>query len=141
MAVLFVARSAMLADWASDVGLGKHVYKVGVTDEAPKAVVQAGWAGLTDWALVRSREVDGLSEATVLERLCVKLKMVDPGIYPKLKGTSGVFKLTLAMIENHILIQKSLANAPNLALGKLKPADFGDFLIHNAVTDRSAGLG
>lgn len=132
MAVIYVARSATLADWASDVGLSKHVYKVGVTDEAPKAVVQAGWAGLTDWTLVRSREVEGIDEAAVFARLGAKQKMIDPGLYPKLKGTTGIFKVLPASVENHQLIQRSLTNAPDLKLSKLKPADFADFLIHNA---------
>ena len=48
MPVLFVARSVKLSRWASDVGLGKHVYKVGVTDDDPKTLAAAGWAGETD---------------------------------------------------------------------------------------------
>jgi hypothetical protein len=59
MPVLFVARSVKLSRWASDVGLGKHVYKVGVTEDDPKTLAAAGWAGETDWKIVRSREVGG----------------------------------------------------------------------------------
>src|SRR5690348_11747401 len=45
MPVLFVARSVKLGRWGSDVGLGKHVYKVGVAEDDPKTVAAAGWAG------------------------------------------------------------------------------------------------
>ena len=93
MPVLFVARSAKLARWASDVGFGKHVYKVGVSDEDPKALAAAGWAGETDWKIVRREEVEGLSEAEALERLARKEKPIDPKLYPKLKGASGVFRV------------------------------------------------
>ena len=52
MPVLFVARSAKLARWASDVGFGRHVYKVGVSEEDPKALAASGWAGESDWKIV-----------------------------------------------------------------------------------------
>src|SRR5271165_2425164 len=51
MGVLYVARSAKLARWASDVGLGRHIYKVGMTDEDPKTAAAEGWAGETDWTI------------------------------------------------------------------------------------------
>ena len=104
MPVLFVARSAKLARWASDVGFGKHVYKVGVTDEDPKALAASGWAGETDWKIVRRDEVEGLSEAEALERLSRKEKPIDPNIYPKLKGASGVFRVAAEHVENHIIV-------------------------------------
>src|SRR5204862_274881 len=47
MPVLFVARSVKLGRWGSDVGLGKHVYKVGLADDDPKTLGAAGWAGET----------------------------------------------------------------------------------------------
>jgi hypothetical protein len=132
MAMIYVARSAALGKWASDVGLSKHVYKVGITDEPVKAVVEAGWAGETDWALVMAEELDGLDEAQVIERLAKKEKMVDPNFYPRLKGAPGVYKVLPAHVENHILVTRALAGGPERAEIKLKPADFAAYLIHNA---------
>jgi hypothetical protein len=142
MPVLFVARSAKLSRWASDVGFGKHAYKVGVTDGDPKALAEAGWAGETDWKIVRCEEVEGLSEAEAFERLSRREKSIDPKLYPKLKGASGVFRVAAEHVENHIVVARALAgvplagdalagNAERLDL-KLKPADFAAYLIHNA---------
>ena len=56
MGAIYVARSARLSKWASDVGLSKHVFKVGCADEPVKALVDAAdWAGESDWQLVRKR--------------------------------------------------------------------------------------
>jgi len=133
MPVLFVARSVKLGRWGSDVGLGKHVYKIGVADDDPKTLAAAGWAGETDWKIVRSREVEGLSEEEVLERLARKERMIDPNLYPKLKGTAGVFRLRAEQVENHILVSRALAGDSDRIDLKLKPADFADYLIHNAM--------
>ena len=54
MPTFFVARSVKTSKWASDVGLGKLVYKVGVTDGDPKAEAAAGWAGESDWTIVKT---------------------------------------------------------------------------------------
>ncbi len=131
MAILYVARSSKLGHWASDVGLGKHVYKVGVADGDPKALAAAGWAGETDWTIVRKTAVEGLNEEEALGRLGRKEKMIDPNLYPKLKGAAGVFRLTPAQVENHIIITRALAGQSDRAEIKLKPADFADYLIHN----------
>src|SRR5579885_1195740 len=104
MPVLFVARSAKLAKWAADVGFGKHVYKVGVTDDDPKAAVAAGWAGETDWKLVRREDVPDLTEEEALERLDRKEKSIEPRLYPKLKGARGVFRVSPEHVENHIIV-------------------------------------
>jgi len=133
MPVLFVARSVKLGRWGSDVGLGKHVYKIGVADDDPKTLAAAGWAGETDWKIVRSREVEGLSEEEVLERLARKERMIDPNLYPKLKGTAGVFRLRAEQVENHILVSRALAGDSDRLDLKLKAADFADYLIHNAM--------
>lgn len=130
MAVLYVARSAKLARWAFEVGFGKHVYKVGVADEAPKA---AGWAGEADWVILRQREVEGLSEEEALGRLGRKEKAIDPALYPKLKGAAGVFRLSAERVENHIVVKRALAGDSDRAAIKLKPADFADYLIAGAL--------
>jgi hypothetical protein len=133
MSVIFVARSAKFGRWASDVGLGKHVYKVGVAAGDPKPLAVQGWAGETDWSIVRRRPVDDVGEDEVIDRLAGREKMIDPNIYPKLKGTLGVFRLTPARVENHLIVTRALAGDSDRAEVKLKPADFADYLIHNAL--------
>jgi len=138
MPEFFVARSAKLCRWASDVGFGKHVYKVGVTNEDPKVLAAAGWAGESDWKLVRREEVEGLSDEEALERLSRKEKTIDPKLYPKLKGACGVFRVAAEHVENHIVVTRALAGDALAGDGerldaKLKPADFAAYLIHNAM--------
>jgi hypothetical protein len=133
MSVIFVARSVRLGRWASDVGLGKHVFKLGVAEGDPKPVVAQGWAGETDWTIVRRRPVDALDEVEALARLARKEKMIDPQLYPKLKGAVGVFRLTPSRVENHIIVTRALAGDSDRVAVKLKPADFADYLIHNAL--------
>jgi hypothetical protein len=131
MGILYVARSFKLGRWASDVGLGKNVYKVGVADGDPKALAAAGWAGETDWAIIRKTAVEDLSEEEALNRLVRKEKMIDPKLYPKLKGAAGVIRLTPDRVENHILVTRALAGQSDRAELKLKPTDYADYLIHN----------
>ena len=133
MPVLFVARSVKLGRWGSDVGLGKHVYKVGVADDDPKTLAATGWAGESDWKIVRTRDVEGLSEEEALQRLARKERMIDPNLYPKLKGAAGVFRLRAEQVENHILVSRALAGDSDRVDLKLKPVDFADYLIHNAM--------
>jgi hypothetical protein len=133
MGILYVARSVKLGRWGSDVGLGKNVYKVGVADGDPKALAAAGWAGETDWTILRKVAVEGLSEEEALDRLGRKEKMIDPNLYPKLKGTAGVVRLTPARVENHILVTRALAGQSDRAELKLKPTDYADYLIHNTM--------
>lgn len=134
MAAIYVARSTKLGKWASDVGLGKNVFRVGVAEEAElKALVEAGWAGETDWQLLKKQDAGELDEEAVIERLGRKNKMIDPTYYPKLKGTRGVFRLTPEQVENHIMIARALERQDELKVVKLKPIDYAEFLIHNAL--------
>jgi hypothetical protein len=132
MAQIYVARSVKTGKWASDVGLGKHVYKVGVADGDPKPLAAAGWAGESDWSIVMSEPLEGLSEDEAIDRLAAKERMIDPNLYPKLKGARGVFRINPVKVENHIVVSRALAGDSDLKALKLKPADFAAYLIHNA---------
>jgi hypothetical protein len=129
---IFVARSVKTSNWASDVGLGKQVYKVGVCDGDPKRVAATGWAGEADWTIVKSEPAEGLEEDEAIDRLAVKERMIDPNLYPKLKGARGVFRLNPTKVENHIVVSRALSGESELKAIKLKPADFAAYLIHNA---------
>ena len=133
MGVIYVARSAKFSKWASDVGLSKHVYKLGLSDGDPKPLIEKGWAGESDWTLLRKREVEDATEEELIQRLARKEKMVDPTYYPRLRGTKGVFKVSPEHVENHILVSRAMAGDTERIELKLKPADFADYLIHNAL--------
>jgi hypothetical protein len=133
MGVIFVARSAKLGKWASDVGLSKHVFKVGYAEEPVKEIVEKGWAGETDWTLVKKREAEGQREEEIVARLARKEKMIDPTYYPRLRGTTGVFKVLPEHVENHILVTRAMAGDSERIELKLKPVDFAEYLLHNAL--------
>ncbi|AWJ89691.1 hypothetical protein Sp245p_07780 [Azospirillum baldaniorum] len=139
MAVVYVARSAALTKWASDVGQGKHIFKLGVAadnDEA-KAAIDAGWAGESDWRLIHSQEVPDVEEEAVIERLMRKEKVIDPTYYPKLKGATGVFRITLTNVQNSLLVAKAMSADEPLTDVKVKPKDIGEYMVRNALPSSS----
>ncbi|MGH7090387.1 MAG: hypothetical protein ACREFQ_15935 [Stellaceae bacterium] len=133
MATLYVARSAKLGKWASDVGLSKHLFKVGVTGDPVRPLVEHGWAGETDWQLLKQQPVEGVNEDEALARLARKEKWIDPKYYPRIRDTAGLFKVDPAHVESHILVTRALAGESERAAFKLKPADFAAYLVHNAL--------
>jgi len=133
MGVIYVARSAKFGKWASDVGLSKHVFKVGYSDEDPKPTVEKGWGGEGDWALIKKQEVEGIGEDEIIARLARKEKLIDPNYYPRLRGATGMFKVSPEHVENHILVSRAMAGDAQRIELKLKPLDFADYLIHNAL--------
>ncbi|HLB07810.1 MAG TPA: hypothetical protein VJN41_09005 [Alphaproteobacteria bacterium] len=136
MAVIFVARSKTLAEWGGEVGLGKNLYRIGVTEgsgrEAVKALNDQGSGGVTDWTLVAEEAAPGVEEASAIERIAKKEKRLDPAYYPRIKGTPGIFKVKPENVENYLLVKQALANE-KLRTAKLKPADFGVYLLHLAL--------
>ena len=135
MAVVFVARSAALTKWASDVGQGKHIFKLGVAEDeaAVKTAVAPGWGGETDWKLIASQEIDGLDEETALTRLGRREKVIDPTYYPRLKGAAGVFRIALTNVQNSLLVAKAMTADEPLTEIKVKPKDIADYMIRNAI--------
>lgn len=135
MTVLYIATSKDLAGWAADVGLTKHVYKLGTAegsaDDAIKALNDEGFAGASDWRLLKQQEVDDLEEADAVERLAKKEKMVDPNYYPKIRGAVGIFKVKIGNVANHLLVKRALAGDEQ-KLDKVKVADIAAYLIQNA---------
>ena len=59
--------------------------------------------------------------------------MVDPNLYPRIRGEAGIFKVTPAQVENHIVLTKALAGSQESGPVKVKHPDFADYLIHNAL--------
>lgn len=138
MAVVYVAKSAALQEWAHSVGLTKHVYKLGVDPESAEAAIERmnaeARAGQTDWKLVKKQKVEGVDEAAAIARLAQKEKEVDPAYYPKLRGERGVFKVKIENVENSMVVKAAMSGAAELKNPKAKPTDVAAYLIANAVS-------
>jgi hypothetical protein len=131
MTILYVASSKGLANWGSDHGLTKHVYKIGVTDGAPEAAIEelnaSQHAGQEDWKLAKKAEIDE-DEAAILARVGAKEKLVDPAYYPGIKKAPGIFKVKLANVESRLLVEQTLrGETPHVV--KIKTADIIDYLV------------
>lgn len=136
MTIVYVATSKNLAGWAADVGLTKHVYKVGLaegsTDDAIKALNEESFAGESDWRLLKQQEAEDLEEGAAVDRLAKKEKMVDPDYYPKIRGAVGIFKVKIGNVANHLLVKRALAGDEQ-KVDKVKTADIAGYLIQNAL--------
>jgi hypothetical protein len=132
MPTLYVATSKELGKWGADVGISKHLYKLavaeGTAENAVAALNEAAYGGQSDWKLIKKQEVESLSEAAALDRVQRKEKLVDPGYYPRLRGTSGIFRVKPVNVENHILVTQALAGREP-KLDKLKPVDIAHYLL------------
>ncbi len=136
MATIFVAKSQSLQEWSRDVGLTKHVYKVGITEETAEEAIAAfnktGYGGRSDWKLVKKQSIDAIDEGAVLDRLARKEKAVDPFYYPQIKGAKGIFKVKIANVERQMMVEKALAGA-DYKVTRVTPADIGTYLMRNAI--------
>ena len=134
MGTIYVAHSKALSKWGYDVGLSKHIYKVGYTVDPVKDVVAAGWAGETDWVLVKKQDdVEATNEDEIIGRLAGKQKMIDPRLNPRIKDAMGIFRIVPTAVENHILVTRALADEPEIKELKIKPADIAAYLIAGAL--------
>lgn len=82
MPTLYVARSQSFEKWAAEVGLTKHVLKVGVAEGDPAEAVEAlnaqSYAGSNDWKVLKKRAAEDIEESAIIERLARRENMVDP---------------------------------------------------------------
>lgn len=133
MTTLYVASSKTVCKWGGDVGIGKHLFKVGIAEgkaeDAVAALNAEKFAGTEDWKLAKKGEASELDEEALLAQVARREKEVDPVYYPRLKGGRGLFSVKLANVENHMLLQMSLANE-QLKLVKPKAADIAAYLVH-----------
>lgn len=134
MAEIYVAISRSLQAWAGDVGLTKHLYKLGVAEDGAEAalarLIANRCAGRADWKLVRKQPVEGIDEATAFARVASKEMPIDPTYYPPLKGAEGIFKVKITNVENHVMVRQALAGEQPKNI-RIKPTDFADYLIRN----------
>lgn len=130
MPFIYVAASKANQEWGADVGLGKNLFKVGIAPEPETAVI--GFAGQSDWKVLKAEETE-LSEDEALSRLGRKEKAVDPNYYPKLRGAQGLFKVSIANVENSMLVALALDGKEPPKGFKAKPADIAKYLINNAL--------
>src|SRR5260370_5322043 len=91
MGVIYAARSVALGKWGADVGLSKHIYKIGYGEEPVKKLIEAGWAGEHHSALVAQQEGEGLSEEEVISRHAPNEKHNGSALFSWLKRGARVF--------------------------------------------------
>ena len=137
MSVVFVASSHSLGKWGADVGLTKHIYKMGVAEDSAEVAVKemndSAVAGFSDWKLVLSEALEGADEEALIARLAPRERMVDPGLYPKIRGARGIFTVKPENVESHFLVKFALENQQSeLKAYKLSPEDIGKYLITSA---------
>ena len=136
MTILYVARSKGLSEWAGDVGLTRHVFKVGVAptsgEDAIKALNDRHAAGRDDWTLLQEKDAGDLTEDQALARLAAREKAIDPKHYPPLKDEPGMFKVKPSSVENHIIVKRALGGEESLTV-KVTNAEIAAYLIDNAL--------
>ncbi len=132
MGIIYVAKSASLGDWGNDVGLSKHLYKVGYAEDPTLDPIES-WCGDTDWALLKTQPAEIENEDTLFERISRKEKLIDPRHYPRLKGTAGIFKISQKNVENQMVLAKALDGEISDAIARratrLKPVDFATYIL------------
>ncbi len=138
MSTIYVATSKGLQEWGADHGLTKHLYKLGIGDGKPQEEIDKLNAerlgGHADWKPIKGQKAEGIDEETAIERVAARERLVDPALYPGLKGAQGVFKVRMEGVASHLLIKQTLAgNEPKIV--KLKPADIAIYLIQTALAD------
>ncbi len=135
---IYVATSKGLQEWGADHGLTKNLFKLalcaGKAQEAVDALNAEKHGGYTDWKPIKGQKAGDIDEDTAIKRLAARERLIDPALYPGLKGARGIFKVRMEGVANHLLVKQTLAgNEPKLV--KLKPGDIAIYLIQTALAD------
>jgi hypothetical protein len=134
MACLYVAQSKGLQSWASDVGLTKLVFLVGVGEGEADALMaslnEKRHGGRDDWTLIGAQAAD-MTESTALERVARKETAINPTYYPQIKGARGIVKVKLANVENQLMVSRALEGRETKTL-TIKAADIAAYLLRLA---------
>jgi hypothetical protein len=135
---IYVATSKGLQEWGADHGLTKHLYKLGIGDGKPQDEVDKLNAerlgGHADWKLIKGQKAESIDEETAIKRMAARERLVDPALYPGLKGARGVFKVRMEGVANYLLVKATLAGG-EMKIPKVKPADTAGYLITTALAD------
>ena len=131
MASLYIAMSPLMQEWGGDVGISKLLYKVGLTDDAPKDAVAElnaeGYAGHKDWQLIGEKPTE-MDAAALQARLADRQKVIDPLYYPKIKGAKDIVKLEQRRVEANLVIKRTMEGRDS-KVPKLKPADMAAYIL------------
>lgn len=131
MAVIYIAMSPLMQEWGADVGISKHLYKVGLAEDSAKDAVAElnteGYAGHKDWQLVGERALD-LDASGLMSRLADRQKTIDPLYYPKIKGAKDIVKLEQRKVEANLVIKRTMEGRDS-KVPKIKPADMAAYVL------------
>jgi hypothetical protein len=131
MAVIYIAMSPLMQEWGADVGISKHLYKVGLAEDSAKDAVAElnteGYAGHKDWQLVGERVLD-LDASALMSRLADRQKTIDPLYYPKIKGAKDIVKLEQRKVEANLVIKRTMEGRDS-KVPKIKPADVAAYVL------------
>ena len=120
-----------MQEWGADVGISKHLYKVGLAEDTTKAAVEelnaTGYAGHKDWQLIGEKPAE-MDVATLLARVAERQKVIDPLYYPKIKGAKDIVKLEQRKVEANLVIKRTMEGRDS-KVPKLKPADMAAYIL------------
>ena len=136
MTSIYIAFSPAMQEWGSDVGVSKHLYRAGLTDDKPEDAVKVlnddGYAGQKDWQLAGAREAADMDEAAFVQRLKDRQKLLDPLYYPKIKGAKDIAKLDQRKVEANIVIKRTMEGRDS-KVPKLTPPLMADFILDSLI--------
>ena len=77
--------------------------------------------------------VEDLDNDAAIAKAAARAKMIDPALYPRIRGETGLFKVTTAQVENYVVLTRALAGDQEGAPFQPKHPDFADYLINSAL--------